>query len=177
MSDSRLGRRYADGLYEAAKKQDTVEEVYAALKSIQEAFDNIPELTKFWRSYQTTLSQKKAMVEAAFKEAPELVRNLFFILIDKKRESILHDVFVAFANRYDEELGIIRAVLTTAVKLDDNEINPFIDYLKGRFGGEVDLKHQLDPSMIAGFRLRYGNRIIDASVERSINEIRRRVSA
>ena len=48
MSDSRLGKRYSDGLYEAAMSENEVDKVADALKSIDGAFSSIPELAKYW---------------------------------------------------------------------------------------------------------------------------------
>jgi F-type H+-transporting ATPase subunit delta len=177
VSDSRLGRRYADGLYNAALKNDKVEEVVVAMTDLHQAFETIPELWRYWRGYELTPKQKKSVVSEAFADVPKLVSNLLFFLIDKKRETILFDIFKAFALRHDDEKGIVRATLTTAIDLEEEEVSQFVSVLKRRFGGEITLKKEVDPSLIAGFRLRYGNRIVDASVERSINEIRRRVSA
>ncbi|HEB85220.1 MAG TPA: F0F1 ATP synthase subunit delta, partial [Bacteroidetes bacterium] len=77
----------------------------------------------------------------------------------------------------DEESGVVRAHLTTALPLEEKQAAPFIAYLKARLGGEVKLTREVDPELIAGFRLSWRDKVIDGSVARSIQEIRRRLSA
>lgn len=177
MSDSKLGGRYADGLYNAALKEKKTGEVVEAMESLRRAFTEITELRLVWTGVHATPRQKKTVIDEAFAEAPALVRDFLKLLVDKKREKVLYDVFPALSKRHDEELGIVRAELSTPIELDDDLAEKFVRVLKARFGGEIDLSRSVDRSLIAGFRLRYGNRIIDASVQRSIDEIRRRISA
>ncbi len=177
MSDPRLGRRYADGLYSAAKKANLIDRIADELGLFGEALSTVPQLKRMWVGYDASPEQKKAVVSDAFAEAHDLVRNFLCFLVDKKRETLIHDVIPAFKERQDEEKGIIRARLATAIELNDAEADEFVSLLKEQFKGEINLTREVDESLIAGFRLRFGNRIIDASVERSINEIRRKVGA
>ncbi len=176
MSDPKLARRYAEGLYEAAKDKDVLVDVMDAMGAIHDAFQ-APELRRFWTGPQVPQPRKLEVVDEAFADAPELVRNFLKVLIEKKREGVLLDVYPALSDLHDQEKGVVRAILTTAIDLEEDEATPFVDYLKKELGGEIVLSRKVDPSVIAGFRLRFGDRIIDASVERSISEIRRRVSA
>ncbi len=176
MSDPKLARRYAEGLYEAAKDAGDVDDVMEAMKLIHEAYES-PVLRQFWVGHQVPQPKKLEVVDEAFADTPELVRTFLKVLIEKKREAILEDVYPALSALYDQERGVVRATLTTAIELEEDETTPFVDYLKKELDAEIILSRKVDPSIIAGFRLRFGDRIIDASVERSISEIRRRVSA
>jgi len=177
VSDPKLGRRYADALYDSAKKHGIVPDMMDAMDALNQSFRGHPEIVRFWSGFQVKPQQKKTAIQKALKDAPSIVRNFLFLLIDKKREALLFDVFTALNARHDLELGLVRATLTTAVELKENEGAGFSTWLKQQFGGVIELSQKVDESLIAGFRLRYGNRIIDASVERAIKEIRRRVSA
>ncbi len=100
------------------------------------------------------------------------------LLLTKNREEVLFDALTALSDINDRERGTVRATLTTAIEMDDANLEEFKALLiKKTDGGEVILEQKIDTNIIAGFILRFGDKIIDASVARSISEIRRRMSA
>ena len=74
----------------------------------------------------------------------------------------------AFVSLVREERGVVLAEVVTAVPLDEArraEINALIG--KVHEGG-VELSERVDPHLIGGFKLRVGDRMIDASVFQSL---------
>jgi F-type H+-transporting ATPase subunit delta len=64
--------------------------------------------------------------------------------------------------------------LTTAFKIDDAFRSKIIDVVaKHCKNDKVVLEEQIDPSIIGGFVLRFGDNQIDTSVEREIELLRR----
>ncbi|MBZ0263340.1 ATP synthase F1 subunit delta [bacterium] len=178
MSTAKVSQRYAEALYEAAKDTGNVVEVLDAIDSIDEVMEKAPELHRFWVGPQYPIEQKIAVVDEAFAGAPELVRNMLKFLLEKNREDVLFDLSQVLHEIDDTDRNIIRAVLTTAVKLEENEVEPFLKILSNYIGaGTLDLRRKVNPSLISGFTLRFGDTVIDASVARSIEEIRREASA
>ena len=177
MRDPRLGRRYAEALYSAASDQGVAEEVVAAFEETIAPLANDPHFLAFWRGRRVPEARRYELVDELFGRLPKAVTQFLKLLLEKKREEVLFDVIPALRDLHDKQRGMVRATLTTAVELSEGELTPFRELLADRLGGEVTLFHKVDPDLIAGFRLRYGDRIIDGSVARSISEIRRRLSA
>ncbi len=177
MTDPKLSRRYADALYEAAKEDGIVTDVIAAVESVEKAFESSPELAQLWTAPQVPVEKKLSVMDEVFSDAPELVKRLLHFLQEKKRGWVLFDLLPALKARHDEETGVVRATLTTVIELNDSETEPFVKLLEKRTGGSIILNRKVDSSLIAGFRLRYGDRVIDASINRSIQDIRRLASA
>lgn len=177
MSGDNLGRRYADGLYEAAKSKGVVSEVVEGMQTVEEVYAASPEFAAFWGSPQVSPKAKHALVDKAFAKLPELVRNLLKTLVDRKREPALPALCRELHVRHDEETGVVRATLTTAVEVTEEEAAGFVELLQHRLSGKVLLRRKTDESLIAGFRLRFGDQIIDASVSRSLEEMKRAISA
>ncbi len=178
MRDPKLGRRYAEALYGAAREQGTLEEVHQVVRELLVPLTEERTFQAFWRGYGIPLEKKLELIEELFKEAPAALRQFLRLLLEKKREDVLLDVLPAFTEIVDRESGVVRAVLKTAIELEEAELTPFKELLAKRTGSsDVELRHQVDTSLIAGFRLQYGDKVIDASVARTLLELRRRLSA
>ena len=177
MRDPRLARRYAAALLEAARDQGATEEVMDAMENVIAPLVADETFLAFWLGPQLPVRRKVELIEEIFAALPPVLRHFLMTLLDKKRESVLLDVPGALRERHDEESGVVRAHLTTALPLEEKQAAPFIAYLKARLGGEVKLTREVDPELIAGFRLSWRDKVIDGSVARSIQEIRRRLSA
>ena len=73
-----------------------------------------------------------------------------------------------------ENNGIEEALLTTAFKIDDSFRQRILDLVvKHSKNNKVELQERIDPSIIGGFVLRFGDNQIDTSVERDIELLRR----
>lgn len=177
MRDPRLGRRYAEALYSAASDQGVVDDVVLASETVLEPLVEDATFQSFWKGHQMPLPKKLELIEEIFKEIPALLRNFLRLLLDKKREEVLNDMLPALREIHDRERGVVRAVLTTAIEIGEDDMAPFNELVAKLLGGKVDLTRKVNESLVAGFTLRYGDKIIDGSVARSISEIRRRLSA
>jgi F-type H+-transporting ATPase subunit delta len=98
------------------------------------------------------------------------------ILVRKGRESLLPTIM-------EEASGLIRAMrnvkvaeVRTAVPMNDAIRERVTAALKKMHEGEVELNEQVDASLIGGFQLFMDNRMIDASIKREIDLLRRHIN-
>jgi F-type H+-transporting ATPase subunit delta len=178
VTDPKLARRYAQALYAAARQAEEVDGVMQAVTETLTPLVKDEQFRLFWYSRRVPMQRQLELIDSLFEAFPASLRNFLKLLLEKKREGILADVIGALRGIHDEASGTVRATLTTAVKLSDEEAEPFEAMLAKRVGGgNIVLTRKVDPSLIGGFRIRYGDRIIDGSVERSLGEISRRLTA
>jgi F-type H+-transporting ATPase subunit delta len=178
VKDPKLARRYAQALYSAAVQVGEEEAVMQAVRDVLVPLLDDPQFRLFWLSRRVPVPRQLELVDEAFKGTPASLRHFLMLLIEKRREGILAEIIPALAIINDETTGVVRATLTTAVELNDEEAKPFVEMLKKRLaGGTVVLTRGVDPSLIGGFRLRYGDKVIDGSIARSIDEIERLLTA
>ena len=86
---------------------------------------------------------------------------------------MLEQMAQAFVALVREERNVVLAEVTTAVPLDDarrTEINALIGKIHQ---GGVELSEKVDPTLIGGFKLRVGDRMIDATVFESLRTMHR----
>ncbi|MCB2211001.1 ATP synthase F1 subunit delta [bacterium] len=177
MSDPKLGRRYAQALYNAAKGEGVTDDVIAAMNDVVAPMLDDHTFLVWWRSRRIPLPEKLTVLDKAFKDSHIVVRQFLKLLLEKKREEILPDAVSEFRIIADREQGIIRALLTTPVELEEAELKPFREMLKKVAGGDAILAHEVDTGLIGGFRLRYGDKVIDGSVSRALDTLQRKMTA
>ena len=102
---------------------------------------------------------------------PELER-LTRLLVKNGRLEDVRFIFRSFIAMYYRSRGIRMARLTTAVPSPELE-QKLRTMLEGKFGREVRVETLVDPGLIGGFTLEVGNYLLDASVRRQIETIRR----
>jgi len=66
--------------------------------------------------------------------------------------------------------------VTTAVKLDANDRDRVAIQLSERLGKTVTMRVEVDPQIIGGLKIQYGDRLIDASVATRLQQLRRRLT-
>ena len=102
---------------------------------------------------------------------PELERFIRLV-VDNGRLEDVRFMFRSFIEMYYRSRGILVARLTTAVPSAELE-QKLRTMLEGKFGGEVLVESRVDPALVGGFTLEVGNYLLDASVRRQIETIRR----
>jgi F0F1-type ATP synthase, delta subunit (mitochondrial oligomycin sensitivity protein) len=102
---------------------------------------------------------------------PELER-LVRLLVKNGRLEDVRFVFRSFIAMYYHSRGIELARLTTVVPAEDLE-HRLRSLLEKQFGCEVLIEASVDPDLLGGFTLEVGDYLLDASVRRQIETIRR----
>ena len=73
---------------------------------------------------------------------------------------------------YNEDIGIESASVTTAIPLDDVMRNSIYDFIKKQGIDKVELEEKVNPKIIGGLILNLGDKQMDASVQRNINDLK-----
>ena len=102
---------------------------------------------------------------------PELERFVR-LLVKNDRLDDVRFIFRSFLTMYYRSLGILVAHLTTAVPAQELE-QKLRAMLERQLGCEVLLESDVDPDLLGGFTLEVGDYLLDASVRRQIETIRR----
>jgi F-type H+-transporting ATPase subunit delta len=172
VKDAKLTRRYADALYSSAAAAGEADEVVAALEEVVAPLADDRTFEAFWRGRRVPQPVKLELVDEVFAELPETLRRAMKLLLEKGREEILFDLPPVLRERHDRERGIVRATLATAIELSDEELAEVKGALAERFGSEVHLQVEVDEELVGGFRVRYGDRVLDASLARAFSDLR-----
>lgn len=103
---------------------------------------------------------------------PKAVASGFLkVLAENQRLGSLPEILARFEVLKAEAERTLDVVLTSASAVSDDQQKRIVDSLNRRFGRQVRLTVQLDPTLIGGARLKVGDRVIDGSVRTGLDKL------
>lgn len=175
MSLNRIAARYAKSIIDLAKETGKLETVKKDMELFSEAIGN-RDLFLMIKSPIIKGDKKISIFKAIFGgKVDELTSSFFDIVIRKGREELLPNIASAFNTQYNEMHNITSAEVVTATEISEallSEIKSKISAL-GVSAENVILKKKVDPSLIGGFILQVGDKLIDASVKSNLAKLRK----
>ena len=171
-----IARIYALTLLGYAEREGAVEEVDQGLTALSQALAAEPRLGAFLAAPQIEAGEKRAVIERALGDRlhPALVRFLLLV-VEKRREALLGEIASAWRELLDERANRMTASVVTAVELDDATRKAIQAALERATGKTIVLESRVDPAMIGGVILRFGDSVIDGSVRSRLAAIRNRL--
>jgi len=96
------------------------------------------------------------------------VRNLFALLVERRRLAILGEIAVAYQKLLDERTGIIRVRVTSTTPLGVSEQGQLRERLERSTGKRIIMELDEDPEIIGGLIVRIGSTVMDASLRQQL---------
>jgi F-type H+-transporting ATPase subunit delta len=169
-------RRYAKAVFELAQQEGQVAEWDRRLAEVRELLSD-PEVAAVLTNPTIATEQRMALVAAAPHLFDDEATNLAKLLIESDRVRDVGAIELEFQRLADEAAGRVRATVTTAVELTPKDRDRVADELSKRLGKEISLHVVVDPRILGGLKLQYGDRLVDASVATRLQQLRRRLAA
>jgi F-type H+-transporting ATPase subunit delta len=173
MNISLVAERYAKALFELALEKGAMEEVYHDSLLISKACEDSRELRLLLKSPIINSGKKLTILQEIFgKDIHTLTLTYLLIMVRKNRESFIP----AIANKLVELYQAYRNILTVHFKspvLPDEETRKQVRSLMEKYTrADIDLKAEIDESLIGGFVLNWQDKQFDASIRREIDDMR-----
>ena len=169
-------RRYAKAVFELAETQGKVDEWSRRITAVRQLLSD-PEISAVLTNPTIATEQRFALIS----DAPHVLdpegTNLAKLLIESNRVRDVAEVEVEYQRLADEAAGRVRATVTTAVELSPKDRDRVEDELSKRLGKEIRMQVVVDPRILGGLKLQYGDRLVDASVSTRLQQLRRRLAA
>ena len=173
MAETKVAKRYAKSLLDLAIENNIVDEISKDMQSVLNTIRANRELSVFFKSPIINTDKKDAVLRAVFEgKIHKMILTFFSIITRKKREYYIEEITASFIELYKEYRNIQTALLITAVKADDAVKKEMLSLIAKTTSNTIELKEQVDPSIIGGFILRWGDRQVDTSVARKLVELR-----
>jgi len=169
-------KRYAKAVFELAEQESQVDEWGRRLAAVRHLMSD-PEVAAVLTNPTIATDQRMALVS----DAPHLLdaeaTNLAKLLIESNRVREVAAIEEEFERLADDAAGRVRATVTTAVELTPKDRDRVEDELSKRLGKEIRMHVVVDPRILGGLKLQYGDRLVDASVSTRLQQLRRRLAA
>jgi F-type H+-transporting ATPase subunit delta len=170
-----IARRYAKALLTLAVEKGRVEAWSESLAALGRAVDATPELRDMLVNPAYTRDQRRAVV-ARLAEALKLdeeVANFLFLLGDRNRFAYLASILRAYGELADQQLGRIRAQVTSAVALDDAQLAALEQKLSAATAAKVIVERSVDAALLGGVVAQVGSLVYDGSLRAQLEDLRK----
>ena len=169
-------RRYAKAVFELAEQDGQVDDWSRRLAKIRELFAD-PEVAAVLTNPTIPIQQRDALIATSPHLFDEEATNLARLLVESGRVGEAPAIETEFQRLADDAADRLRATVTTAIELDREERDRIQEDLSKRLGKEVRLTLVVDPRIIGGLKVQYGDRVVDATVATRLQQLRRRLAA
>ena len=164
---------WAEAFLQVTESRSETEDVIEQIRSLLLLWESSPELRHAMSSPVLEVEGKKSALERLFGSdvSPSLL-NLLRLLADRQRISLLNEVLNRVLELYREQNNIALATVISAVPLNDDQ-RAKIGEKAGLVAGtkKVEIQQQVDPSLIGGFVLSVGSKVIDASLAGQVRRL------
>ena len=169
MDNQAQAQRYAQAVYQAM-----LEQWQSALGEAQAVLSKDQALSATLMDSSKDISERISALEAALpkKGFPAEVKNLLKLLVQDGNLDLLSDVNAALGRVGSGQQAPVKAEVTSAVELSEQEKDALRQSLVKQFGADLSFSFHVDPSLLGGLRVRVGDRLIDTSVASRLTALR-----
>ncbi|WP_019670927.1 ATP synthase F1 subunit delta [Eudoraea adriatica] len=173
MNESRAALRYAKATLNLAVEQKATDAIDRDMRSIVQTISDSNELKEMLASPILEGSSKKEVLLTLFKNFNEITKEVFSLLVSKKRIDLLYEVASKYIALNDDLKGENVALVTTAVPLTPSLEKKILSQIGKITKNKITLENQIDESIIGGFILRIGDLQYNASISNKLNSLKR----
>lgn len=174
MNESKISVRYAKALFSAAVERKALDVVKRDVDLLLQLLQTQPRLKEILASPVVKTSEKRTLTDGSFgKLFDELTLDFLHLLLKNNREVYLTEMCLNFQGLYSRLTGVKVARLTTAVHLDDIQLQWFNELIQTNFGGKAEITAKIDEKLLGGFVLKVDDLQYDASVATQLKKLRR----
>jgi F-type H+-transporting ATPase subunit delta len=177
MSAHRYAVRYAQSLLDIATEMNQLDAVYNDVHELHQALTTSEDLYNLFHSPIVSGDKKMDVVAAAFPHFSPIIAKFVQLSIHKRREAHLDEFCAQFIALYHDLKKTGVASLTVSSEVSNDVVQKLKGALEQQTGKSIQVDVTVDPSLISGYILQMGDRRIDASVSRQLNDIRKQLLA
>ncbi len=178
MQDSIVARRYAKSLVAAAADEGELRALFDEFRAVVGPLTR-GEVIEFWKNPGITIERKVAMIgdmTARF-DASRKLASFLRVLAEKNRIKLLKRVFEEFTQLARAALGETTVIVETPFDLTEEDKNDLSSILKRKLGKKIILEIRIDKDLIAGARIRIGDKVVDGSMKMKLRKLKESISA
>lgn len=178
MRDATIARNYAEALLSLARKADDLDGWGKMIADFSAGVEQDTTLRRFLESPRVSEDQKSEVITKAVQDrVPRLFLQFLRALLRNRRQMLIPEIAVEYANLVDESVGRVHARVTVARETSAEETNVIARELSRAVGKDVVPHINVNPAMLGGVVVRIGDTVMDGSVRRRLATLRRKMLA
>lgn len=175
MNNPRLAQRYAKSLIDISQEMNQLDTVRTDVLLMKNIMKQSREFVVMLNSPVIKSDKKFKIIQAVTQGKVSKIFDTFLhLLCNKSREGNLPGIVSSFLQQYNKINNLHTAKLTTAAPISDELVSSFVAKIKQSSALEnLTLETAVDEKLIGGFVLEMEGKLIDASILRDLNDVKK----
>lgn len=172
-----IAKRYATALIDFAAANAELPRVYDEVRLLIDAYRSDASIRAALFSPVLPAEAKLAVVRQSFDGPVSRSLDSFVrLVIRHRREHFFNFMLHSFTESYKRRNGIHDATLVTATPVDDLTVEHAAAVAREKtHGSRIDIRREIDESLVGGFVLRIDDLLLDASLSTQLERLRRKL--
>jgi F-type H+-transporting ATPase subunit delta len=169
--------RYSLALYELATEANMLSEVEVHSTSIIKLIVSSKDFKSLIKDPTNTKEDQLNALNKISEQNKlnELLTKFLSFLISKRRFFYVDKILKSFVETCSIKRGELKAELTSAKNLTENEVNDIKEELAKNFSSKIKLNYRHDTSLIGGLIVQVGSTMVDTSIKNKLQQIENRM--
>jgi len=175
MKEKIIAKRYAEAFLGYARETIGQDKAVEELKNLKIVLYENPQLGQFLNNPEIAIADKCGVIDRTIKDSfSEELRRFLKLLLEKERINYLNEICDYVRVAYSHGAAL-EGVLKTSYPLDLDLIQKIKTRLEEKLHHKINLYLELDADLLGGVQIRIGNTVIDGSVRRRLEELKRKL--
>ncbi len=172
MLNGAVTHRYTQGLFLAAVDAGQVSNVDESLQALAAALAQTESFRRFFESPLVSFDQKQGVLHKVLSgRVPDVLLTFLAVLFKRKRAEYVSAIASAFRAHANDYYGRVDVRITSAKPLTEEQRESVTQSLKAALSKEIEAVIDIDPELIAGYKIQLGNRVIDSTVKNALRQL------
>lgn len=172
MAELAVDLTYGTALMEAARELGKEDQILEEAQAVVQLIEDEPDLHQFINYPGVSADEKKEVLKNIFEgRICEELLNFLYILVDKRRTMNFGRIVKVYKSLIEKEEGVSYGTVYSVVKLSDDRLAELEKQTSELLQMNVKLENELDPRLLAGFKILVEGKIIDASYRKRFDEL------
>lgn len=176
MRDATVARSYAEALFDLGEKHGAHDDFAQGLNTVTSLLEADDRVRAFLETPKIDVAKKKQALRSALgDQVSPMFMNFVLVVLEKRRQRLIRAIAAEYRELLDEKLGRLHVQVTLAHEPDDAAEQSLTAELSRILGRSVIPHISVDPALLGGIVVRYGDRVMDGSLRRRLVSLRHRM--
>lgn len=172
MKGAKVASRYAQSLLDLAIEKGSADAVNQDMVDLATTCRESKDLANLLRSPIIDSKKKMEIFGKLFGASMnEMSMGFINLIVKNSREGILIEIAESCTMQYKEYKRILDVKVVSAVPLEAAVRDKIIAKVKESFDGTIELVEEVDASLVGGFVVRMGDKMIDTSIASQLKNL------
>jgi len=166
---------YAVALFEVADNKAKQSLYYQQVQQLDQLNLDNPDFAKVLSTVTLNKDERKTLAAEVLKELnyDEIFIYWVWTIIDNNQYHNYHEIRRYCTHVYHAINHIIRVTVTTSSELNRSQLEKITDFFSNRLKAEVDLKVNIEPSLIGGLKIQLNNKTYNNTFKYKLQELKK----